>query len=92
MIEDLEAELTGAPKETSNTDNLEMAEEANADEAITVEAKASNDMGNDLKEEQNTKSYKERMNIDIENINTIKKRRKVNEKRWRNIYNVIQKN
>ena len=40
MIEDLGAELTGAPKK-SNTDNLEVDEEANVDEAVTVEAKAS---------------------------------------------------
>ena len=44
MIEDLESELTGAPKETLNTDNLVVDQEANVDEAITAEAKASNDM------------------------------------------------
>ena len=32
MIEDLEAELTGELKETSNTDNLAVAEEENIDE------------------------------------------------------------
>ena len=42
MIEDLESELTGALKKTSNTDNLAVAEEANVDYAITAEAKASN--------------------------------------------------
>ena len=31
MIEDLEAKLTGALKQTSNTDNLVVAEEANVD-------------------------------------------------------------
>ena len=31
MIEDLEAKLTGALKETSNTENLLVAEEANLD-------------------------------------------------------------
>ena len=36
MIEDLEAELTGVLKETSNTDNLHVDEEANVDEAITA--------------------------------------------------------
>ena len=36
MIEDLEAELTGALKKNSNTDNLALAEEANVDEAITT--------------------------------------------------------
>ena len=77
MIEDLEAELTGATKETSNTDNLELAEEANVDEAITAEAKAINEMKNDLKDGQKTQSYKEKMSIDIENINTIENRNKV---------------
>ena len=42
-----------------------MAEEANVDEAITTEAKAINDMENDQKDEQNTKSYEDKMNIDI---------------------------
>ena len=65
MIEDLGAELTGAIKETSNTDNLAVVEEANVDEAITAESKASNDMENDLKDEQNTKYYEEQMNIGI---------------------------
>ena len=65
MIEDLGAELTGAIKETSNTDNLAVVGEANVDEAITAESKASNDMENDLKDEQNTKYYEEQMNIGI---------------------------
>ena len=42
MIEDLEAGLTGSPGKTSNVDNLEVAEEANVDEAITAEAKDRN--------------------------------------------------
>ena len=71
IIEYLEAELTGAPKETSNTENLAVTEEANIGDAVTVEAKSSNDMENYLKEERWTKSYKDTMNIDIENINTI---------------------
>ena len=49
MIQDLEAELTGAPKETWNTDNLEVEKEANVDEAITAESKAINNVVNDLK-------------------------------------------
>ena len=48
MIEDLEAELTGAPKETSNTDNSVVTEEADVDESITAEAKASNKIKNYL--------------------------------------------
>ena len=35
MIGDLEAELTGEPKKTSNTDNVDLSEEANVDESIT---------------------------------------------------------
>ena len=31
MVEDLEAKLTGLPKETSNTDNLAVALETNVD-------------------------------------------------------------
>ena len=38
MIEDLEADMTGSPKETSNTDNSAVSEEANVDESITSEA------------------------------------------------------
>ena len=60
MIEDLEADMTGSPKETSNTDNSAVSEEANVDESITSEAKASNEMENDLKDKQNKKSYKEK--------------------------------
>ena len=77
MIEDLEAELNRALKDTSNTDNSAVDEEANADESITAEAKASNDMENDLKYERKTKYYEDQKSIDIENINTIEKRHKV---------------
>ena len=47
-------------------------------------------MENDIKEERNTESYKERMNIDIENINTIENRNEIYRKQWRNIHEVIQ--
>ena len=50
---------------------------ANSDESITAEAKADNETENYLKEERKTESYKETMNIDIENINTIENRYKV---------------
>ena len=43
----------------------------NVDEAVTAEANDINDMENDLKEELNTKSYKDTMNIDIENNNAL---------------------
>ena len=67
-----------------------LAEEENVDEAIAEEDKASNEMENDLKEEQKTESYKETINIDIENISTIEKKNKVYTKLWRTIYEVIQ--
>ena len=57
MVEDLEADLTGAPIDSLNTEYLEVAEETNPDEAITAVAKASNDMEIDLKEERNKESY-----------------------------------
>ena len=47
-------------------------------------------MGDGPKEERKTRSYKETMNIDIENINTIEKKHKVYTKRCRTIYEVIQ--
>ena len=90
MIEDLEPELTGALKETSNTENLAVAEEANVNEAITAEARASNDMEIDLKDKQNAAAYEDKTNIDIENINTIEKRNKVYTTQWRTIYEFIQ--
>ena len=46
-----------------------MADDANVDEAISPEAKASNEMEIDLKYEQNAKSYEETMKMDIGNIN-----------------------
>ena len=67
-----------------------MAEEANVDETITAEAKVRNEFENDLKDEQNTKYYEEKMNINIENINKIEKRNKLYTKKWRTIYEVIQ--
>ena len=36
MIEDLEAKLTGAPKQTSNTDDVALDAVVNVDEAITT--------------------------------------------------------
>ena len=65
-------------------------EEANVDESITTESKASNEMENDLIDEQNTKSYEEKMNIDIGNINAIEQRNKAYNKLWRTTYKVIQ--
>ena len=70
MVEDLESDLTGAPIDASNTDDVTLDEVEKSDEAITAETKASNEMGNYYKKEQNTESYQYKMNIDIENINT----------------------
>ena len=49
MIEVMKAEQTEASEISSKTDNSTVTEEANVDEAITVEAKAGKDMENDLK-------------------------------------------
>ena len=68
-----------------------MAEEANVDETITTESKASNEMENYLKEEQNPKSYKEKMNINIENSNKTEIINKVYTKLRGTIYEVIHK-
>ena len=89
MIEDMEAELTGALKKTSNTDNLVVAEEANVDEAVTEEAKAVDDMDIDIKEERKTQAYQKTMNIYIENINTFEKRNKLYTTQWTKIYVAI---
>ena len=58
MIEDLGADLTGAPKYASNTDDVALAEVQNSDEAITIEAKASNEMEICLKEEKRANHIK----------------------------------
>ena len=90
MIEYMEAESIEAPKKTSNTDNSRVAEEANVDEVVTAEAKASNDMKIYLKEERKTQSYKETMNIDIENISKFESKNKVCTTQWRKIYEDIE--
>ena len=90
MIEDLKDVLTGSPIDASNTDDAALSELENEDKAITAVDKASNETAIDIKEEQKTESYKETMNIDIENINTIKKRNNLYTKLWRTIYEVIQ--
>ena len=58
MVEDMEAEQTKSPKQTSNADYLEVTEEANVNEAVTAEAKSINNMEIDTKEERNTQAYK----------------------------------
>ena len=90
MIEDMEDELTESPTKTSNTDNSAVVKEANIDEAITSESKASNKMEIHLKEEQRTQAYNKTLNIDIENINKFEKINKVYTTPWRKIYEVIE--
>ena len=63
----MEAELT---EMDSRTENLAVTEEANVDEAIPI----------GLRKERSTESYKETMNIDIENIDTFETRTTVNTK------------
>ena len=67
-----------------------MAEEANIDKAVTAETKTSNEMEIYLKYKRNTQSYKDTMDIDIENIKTFEKRNKVYTTKWRKIYEVIE--
>ena len=86
----MEAELTVASKETSNTENFALVEEANVDEVITVEDKSRNETRNGLQDERKTKSYEDSMKIDIEDNNSIEKRNKLYTKKWREIYEVIQ--
>ena len=44
----------------------------------------------DLKEELRIEAYKNKMNIDIEDINNFEKRNKVYTTQWRTIYEVIE--
>ena len=90
MIEALKSDLTGAPIDDLNTEDLEVPEKTNSDEPITAAAKASNEMVIDIEEERNKEAYKETISSDIENIDTIKKRHKHYTKQWRTINKVIQ--
>ena len=49
MIEDLKADLNGAPIDALNTEDLVVAEQENLDESITAVAKDRNEMGIDIK-------------------------------------------
>ena len=62
------------------TENLEVTEEANVDEAVKF----------CLQKESKTKSYKKTMKIDIDTINTFENRNKVYTTQWRKIYKVIE--
>ena len=57
----------------------QVSEYASVDEAVPI----------DIRKEQNTKAYKETMSQDINNIDTYETRTKVNTKKWRPIYEVI---
>ena len=75
----MENELTESSEMDSKTDYLVVTEEANFDEAISI----------DLKKERNTQVYKDTLDIDIENIRIFEKKNKVNTIKWRPIYEVI---
>ena len=59
--------------------NLVVYEEANVDEAIPI----------DIRKEQSTEAYKETMSKDVNNIDTYETWTKVNTKKLRPIYEVI---
>ena len=90
MIGNFEAELTEPLKETSNTENLAVAEEGNVVESITAEAKASNEMESDLKYKKKMEAYEEKMKSYIENIISFEKKNKVYTTQWRTIYEGIE--
>ena len=62
-----------------------MAEEENVDEAVTAEAKSSNNIKISIKEERKTQEYKETVNIYVEIINTFPKEKQ-------SIYNSMKDN
>ena len=74
----MEAELT---EMDSRTENLAVTEEANVDEAITI----------NIGKERSTEAYKGTMSIDIEDIDTFETITKVNTTKWSPIYEVINK-
>ena len=59
---------------------MAVTEEADVDEAIPIYRFKST----------KTQAYKKTMNIDIEKINTFKKRNKLNKTQWRKVYEVIE--
>ena len=72
----MEAELI---KTDSRPDNLEVSEYASVDESVPL----------DIIKEWKTEAYEETMIQDIKNIDTYETRTKVNTKKWRPIYEVI---
>ena len=63
MIEDMEDELTEVSEISPKTNNLAVTEEANVDEAITAEVKASNTMEIYPQKERKTKAYKKQQTL-----------------------------
>ena len=76
MDEEMEAELM---EMDSIPNNLAVSEDESVDEAVPI----------DIRNERKTKSYKETMSQDIDNINNYETRTKVNTTKWRPIYEVI---
>ena len=76
MNEKMEAELM---KMDSIPDHLEVSEDESFDEAVPI----------NIRKQINTKAYKETMSQDINNIGNFGTRTKVNTKKWRQIYEVI---
>ena len=78
MNEEMEAELM---KMDLIPDNLAVSEDESVDEAVPI----------DIRKERNKKACKETMSKYINNIDTYESRTKVNTKKWRPIYEVIDK-
>ena len=72
IIEEIEAGLTEASETNLKTDNLAVTEEANVDESITAESKASNKMEIDLQKEHITKSYKKQWTLILKILTHLK--------------------
>ena len=81
--------MTGAPIDASNTDNSEVAEESNSDEAIPSVAKYSNKMKLILKKNTIQRPIKRKWTL-ILKILKIENGHKHYAKQWRTIYDVIQ--
>ena len=75
----MEFELIELSGVDSQNDNLVVTEEADVDEAIPIY----------LIKNPNKQAYKKTIDIDIENIDTNELRIKVNTRKWRPIYDVI---
>ena len=65
----------------SGLENLSVSEDESVDEAVPIY----------IRKERRTKSYKETMSQDIDNIDPYETRTNVNTKKWRSIYEVIYK-